>query len=74
LSVAAGGFSIPGVATTSNPRLTIELEPGADPIRGVVEFADGRREPFWGWLELIDELHRVCAPQPQRRQEKKEVP
>jgi hypothetical protein len=73
LSISARGFSIAVVATTSNPRITIELEPGADPIRGVVEFVDGRREPFWGWLELIDELQRLCAPPQMQAQEKKEV-
>jgi hypothetical protein len=62
------------VAAASNPRVALELVPGADPIRGVVEFADGRRQPFWGWLELIDELNRLCALPQQQRREEKEVP
>ena len=48
------------MAMEPNPRITVELE-GADPIRGSIEQADGRREPFWGWLELIDVLRRVAA-------------
>lgn len=50
----------------TNPRITVELEAGADPIRGSVEHADGRRQPFWGWLELIEELRRVAAYEPER--------
>lgn len=45
----------------TNPRLTVELEPGADPIRGSIEQADGRRQRFWGWLELIDALRRAAS-------------
>jgi hypothetical protein len=42
-------------------RITLELEPGADPIRGWIEHAGGGRQPFWGWLELSEELRRVAA-------------
>jgi len=47
--------------TANRPRITLELEAGADPIRGSVEHADGRRQAFWGWLELIEELRRVAT-------------
>lgn len=47
--------------TNDNPRITLELEPGKDPIRGSIEHADGHRQPFWGWLELSAELRRVTA-------------
>ena len=55
-----------GMSTANNSRITLELEAGADPIRGSIEHADGRRQPFWGWLELIEELRRVAAAQPER--------
>ena len=50
------------MATESKTRITLELETGADPIRGsIIEHADGSRQPFWGWLELSEELRRVAA-------------
>jgi len=57
------------MTTISNPRITLELEPGADPIRGSIERADGSRQPFWGWLELSAELRRVTA-QPEAQAER----
>jgi hypothetical protein len=54
------------MSTANNSRITLELEPDADPIRGLIEHADGSRQPFWGWLELSEELRRVAADQPQR--------
>jgi hypothetical protein len=52
------------MSTAGNPRITLELEAGADPIRGSIEQADGSRRRFWGWLELIEELRRVAADEP----------
>jgi hypothetical protein len=52
------------MATASNSRITLELQTGADPIRGSVEHPNGNRQPFWGWLELIDQLGRVAAGEP----------
>ena len=49
------------VPTASNARITLELEPGAEPIRGWIEHAGMGRQPFWGWLELSEELRRVAA-------------
>jgi hypothetical protein len=49
------------MSSASNPRITLELVPGADPIRGSIEHGDGTRESFWGWLELIDELGRIAT-------------
>ena len=49
------------MSTARNPRITLELEPGAEPIRGSIEHADGSRQPFWGWLELSAVLRRVAA-------------
>ncbi len=54
------------MSTANNPRITLELEAGADPIRGSIEHADGSRQPFWGWLELSEQLHRVAADKPGR--------
>jgi hypothetical protein len=54
------------MSTANNPRVTLELEAGADPIRGSIEQADGSRQPFWGWLELSEQLHRVAADKPGR--------
>jgi hypothetical protein len=48
------------MASATNPRISIELVAGADPIRGSIERADGRRLPFWGWLELLEELRRLA--------------
>jgi hypothetical protein len=55
-----------GMSTASTARITLELKVGADPIRGLIEQADGNRQPFWGWLELIEELRRIAADQPER--------
>ena len=52
------------MSSATNPRITLELEAGADPIRGSIEHGDGTRQSFWGWLELIDELGRIAADQP----------
>lgn len=52
------------MSNADNPRVTLELEAGADPIRGSIEHADGTHQSFWGWLELIDELGRVAADKP----------
>lgn len=54
------------MATVEHSRITLELEVGKDPIRGSIEHTDGRRQPFWGWLELIDEVRRAAAMEPER--------
>jgi hypothetical protein len=54
------------MSTGHNSRITLEIVAGADPIRGLIEHSDGRREPFWGWLELLEELRRVAAHTPGR--------
>jgi hypothetical protein len=54
------------MSSASNVRITVELEAGADPIRGTIDHADGSRVSFWGWLELIEELRRVAAFGPER--------
>jgi hypothetical protein len=41
--------------------ITLELEPGADPIRGRIGCPDGTHRPFWGWLELIEALGRLAV-------------
>ena len=48
------------MSTASTSRITLEFEAGADPIRGAIERADGSRQPFWGWLELIEELRHAA--------------
>jgi quercetin dioxygenase-like cupin family protein len=55
-----------GMSTANNSRIALELESGADPIRGLIEHADGSRQPFWGWLELIEELRRIAADEAER--------
>jgi hypothetical protein len=47
--------------TEPNPRLTIELELGAEPIRGSIDQANGQQQRFWGWLELIEALRRLAT-------------
>lgn len=50
------------MSAASNARhIRLELEPEADVVHGVVEHTDGRREPFWGWLELMAALERVAS-------------
>jgi hypothetical protein len=53
-----------GMSTASNPRITLELVAGGDPIQGVVEHPDGTRQRFWGWLELIEALNRLAGTMP----------
>ena len=55
-----------GMSNANNSRITLELEAGVDPIRGLIEHPDGSREHFWGWLELMEELRRVAADTPER--------
>jgi hypothetical protein len=55
-----------GMPVKRNSRITVEIVPGSDPIRGSIEHRDGRRESFWGWLELIEEVRRVAAEPPER--------
>jgi hypothetical protein len=52
-----------GMTTEKSSRFTVELETGADPIRGSIEHLDGSRQPFWGWLELIEALQRAAGDQ-----------
>jgi hypothetical protein len=59
---------------TANPRITLELEAGADPIRGCIEHPDGIRQPFWGWLELMEELRQIAAERPQHHTNTEEEP
>lgn len=59
------------MSTTKAARITLDLLAGADPIRGSIEHADGRRQPFWGWLELIEALERAAADQPAERRKTK---
>jgi hypothetical protein len=54
------------MSTANTSRITLELEEGADPIRGRIEHPDGTRQPFWGWLELSEQLRRVAADQAER--------
>jgi hypothetical protein len=35
--------------------VTVEVDPGSDPIRGLISDAGGTR-PFFGWLELASAL------------------
>lgn len=58
---AARGRKLAPMPLEPNPRVTVELELGADPIRGSIEQVDGRRQRFWGWLELIEALRRLAA-------------
>ena len=53
-----------GMSTATNPRITLELVAGGDPIQGSIEHADGSRQPFWGWLELLETLQRLANTTP----------
>jgi hypothetical protein len=53
-----------GMSAATNPRITLELIARSDPIQGSIEHADGSRQPFWGWLELIETLNRLANSRP----------
>jgi hypothetical protein len=53
--------------TSKTSRVTVELETGADPIRGSIQRSNGRKQRFWGWLELIASIERAAADQPERK-------
>ena len=67
MSIEIAACTIASMAAAANPRITVELEAGASPIRGSIEYANGRRRTFWGWLELIDEVGRLAADKPRGR-------
>jgi hypothetical protein len=52
------------MSAATNPRVTLELRGGADPIQGSIEHGDGTRQPFWGWLELMEMLQRLASTEP----------
>lgn len=52
-----------GMPTGGTARATLEVEVGADPIRGSIDHGAGRQR-FWGWLELIEELSRLSVGRP----------
>ena len=39
-------------------RVILELDRDPEAIHGTVEHADGTRESFWGWLELMSAIDR----------------
>jgi hypothetical protein len=40
-------------------RVNLDLDASADAIHGTLEHRDGRRERFWGWLDLMAAVERV---------------
>ncbi len=36
--------------------ITLDLESGADPLRGTLETSDVPSRAFWGWLQLIQAI------------------
>lgn len=42
-------------------RLTLEVDPDDDPIRGRVSEGDALAEPFVGWLGMARALERVLS-------------
>jgi hypothetical protein len=52
----------PMAQTPRSTTLRLDLQVGTDPIRGYIEHPDGRRHPFWGWLELIELVNQLGAP------------
>ncbi|UGS37809.1 hypothetical protein DSM104329_04230 [Capillimicrobium parvum] len=45
-------------------RLTLEVDPDADPIRGRVCEGDEMPEPFVGWLGMARALERTLSRRP----------
>ena len=50
--------------THARKLLTLEVEPGTDPIQGLVREDDGAAREFVGWLGLAAALEAVIAPAP----------
>ena len=50
--------------TTERRTLTLEVEPGTEPIVGRVREPDGASREFVGWLGLATVLGRVIGPLP----------
>ena len=44
--------------------LRLDVDPGADPIRGVLTTADGAPHAFEGWLGLAAEIERTLRGSP----------
>jgi hypothetical protein len=42
-------------------RISLEVEPGADPVQGSLRVQDGTRQRFWGWLQLSALLNAAAA-------------
>jgi hypothetical protein len=55
-----------GVRDRRSVNLSLELEPGSDPIAGRVAGPDGTFAEFTGWLELTQALEaaRQVSPRP----------
>jgi hypothetical protein len=48
--------------------ITLDLEQGADPLRGTLQTRAGEAHEFWGWLQLIqrieDAIGSSASPEP----------
>lgn len=44
-------------------RITLELEPGADPIVGRLYAHDHAKHCFYGWLEFAAAIEAACEPE-----------
>ncbi len=44
--------------------ITLDLEDGADPLRGTLETDDHPVRTFWGWLQLIQTIEDAIASRP----------
>jgi hypothetical protein len=42
-------------------RVSLELDTDPEAIHGTLEHPNGRRERFWGWLELMAALERATV-------------
>jgi hypothetical protein len=61
LLVAASERDDSMTAGDRSQRISLELEADPEAIRGTLEHGDGRREGFWGGLELMAALERVTS-------------
>jgi hypothetical protein len=52
--------------TIAGVKLSLDLEPGVDPITGRLELADGSVRSFTGWLELTQALEAARQGDPSR--------
>jgi hypothetical protein len=50
----------------------LDLDPGHDPLHGLIDGGDGDWRPFWGWLELMQAIEDAVAAPDTKAQDRKD--